>query len=120
MAKHTFIVLSNATSGNDDTFNDWYSNTHVHDVLKVPGFVSAQRFKVLEAPGPTGAMPGWRYLALYEIETDDLAASLGELGKRIGGPAMAMSDTMDMASAVALTFTPITEKVTAGQLKAAE
>src|SRR3546814_16369245 len=38
-----YIVLTNATPGDDEQFNDWYTNTHIPDVLAVPGFVAAQR-----------------------------------------------------------------------------
>ena len=44
MAKYTFVVLTNAVEGKDDAFDEWYTNTHLGDVLAVPGFVSAQRF----------------------------------------------------------------------------
>ena len=37
MAKYTFVVLTNAVDGKDDTFNEWYTNTHLGDVLAVPG-----------------------------------------------------------------------------------
>jgi hypothetical protein len=37
----------------------------------------------------------WKYLALYEIETDDLAACLKELADRVGMPLVPMSDTLD-------------------------
>ena len=42
MAKYTFVVLTNAVEGKDDAFDEWYTNTHLGDVLAVPGFVSAQ------------------------------------------------------------------------------
>jgi hypothetical protein len=41
MAKYTFVVLTNAVEGKDDAFDDWYTNTHLGDVLAVPGSVGS-------------------------------------------------------------------------------
>lgn len=46
MARHHFIVLSNPVAGREDDYNDWYDNEHLDDVLKVEGFVAAQRFRL--------------------------------------------------------------------------
>ena len=93
MAKYTFVVLTNAVEGKDDAFDEWYTNTHLGDVLAVPGFVSAQRFKLTDVQRAKPPHP-FRYLALYEIETNDLQKTLDELGKRSGTPAMVLTDTM--------------------------
>ena len=53
MAKYTFVVLTNAVEGKDDAFDEWYTNTHLGDVLAVPGFVSAQRFNSPTCSGPS-------------------------------------------------------------------
>lgn len=109
MAKHVLVVLSNAVEGCDQKFNDWYTNTHIGDVLKVPGFVAAQRYKLSESqlaggPGPYG------YLALYEVETDDLAATGAGL---TGAGDMYIDPALDRSATVAWFYTPITERVTA-------
>ena len=65
MAKYTFVVLTNAVEGKDDAFDEWYTNTHLGDVLAVPGFVSAQRFKLTDVQRAKPPHP-FRYLALYE------------------------------------------------------
>jgi len=93
MAKYTFVVLTNAVEGKDDAFDEWYTNTHLGDVLAVPGFVSAQRFKLADTQRARPPHP-FRYLALYEIETNDLQKTLDELGKRSGTQAMVLTDTM--------------------------
>ena len=50
------------------------------------------------------------YLALYELETDDLAATLRALMDAI--PGLDMGDSLD-SNISALAFTPITDRVTA-------
>lgn len=72
------IVFGDAVQGTDEEFNNWYDKVHEPDMLKVPGFVRAQRGIISEfqmAPtdeGPTQS----RYLAIFEIQTSDLAAVL--------------------------------------------
>jgi hypothetical protein len=113
MAKYTFVVMSNPTTpGQEAEYNDWYNKIHIPDVLNVPGFVAAQRFKLAETQFADGK-PAHRYLALYEIETDDIASSFKELQKRVGTDDMFMSPAIDMKGLSAATFTPVAERVLA-------
>jgi hypothetical protein len=113
MAKYTFVVLSNPTTpGQEAEYNEWYNKIHIPDVLNVPGFVAAQRFKVADAQLGDGS-PAHRYLALYEIDTDDIKGSLKELQKRVGTDDMVISNAIDMKGIVAAMFTPVAERVLA-------
>jgi hypothetical protein len=109
MAKYLFLILGNATEGRDDEFNAWYDNQHLGDVLKIPGFVSAQRFALVEG-GPISAR---KYLTLYEVETEGLAATQAALGAAAGGPAMPMSSSLDTSTLIASYFKASGEKVLA-------
>src|SRR5260370_8355910 len=86
MAKYTFVVMTNPTAGKEGEFNEWYNTHHIPDVLNVPGFVSAQRFRIADAQMGGEASKAYRYLALYEIETDDLAGALKQRRARGGTP----------------------------------
>jgi hypothetical protein len=73
MAKGILVVESRpADPDREHEYNEWYSGMHLKDVCAVPGFVGARRYKV---PGSDPAS----YIAIYEIEADDLAAPLDEL-----------------------------------------
>jgi len=111
MAKYTFVVLTNPTPGNDTEYNRWYNEQHIPDVLNVPGFVAAQRFRL--ADSETGDKHPHRYLALYEIESDDLAGTLKQLQSRAGTADMVMSDAIDLKGVATHMFTPVAEKVQA-------
>ncbi|MSO90603.1 MAG: hypothetical protein EXR01_03305 [Acetobacteraceae bacterium] len=111
MAKHVFVVFTNPVAGKDSTYNDWYTNQHLPDVLNVPGFVSAQRFKLSDTQRAAGPFP-WQYMALYQIETDDLKKTLATLGERSGTSAMVMSDAL-AAERLAWVYDPITPSVRA-------
>ncbi len=87
--KHVFVVLTNAKDGEDDVFNDWYTNAHVPDVLAVPGIVRAERFEISEAQMREDTP--YRYCAIYEIETDDLEGVMQELRNRAGTDAMPLT-----------------------------
>jgi hypothetical protein len=80
MARYTLFVFSDCKDpAREQEFNDWYSNVHLPDMLAVPGMISATRWM------SASSRPGEhrRYLAMYEMETDDLEkfdASVRERG----------------------------------------
>jgi len=45
MSRHVFAVLTNPVEGREAEFNAWYDR-HLHDILRLPGLVSAQRFRL--------------------------------------------------------------------------
>ncbi|MBX3529055.1 MAG: hypothetical protein KF849_00500 [Rhizobiaceae bacterium] len=102
--RYKFIVLTNAVDDRDDEFNDWYSNVHLSDVTGIPGIVSAERYKLAHVQ--RNPQQPFRYLAIYEIETDDLEFVTAEIGRRAGTPAMVISDAM-AADKIAAIFTPL-------------
>lgn len=77
MARHILAAYTDCHPGQEKVFNDWYKTEHVGDVLAVPGFIRAQRFESI--PDMMGGLPVNRFLALYEFETDDPAATLADL-----------------------------------------
>src|SRR5713101_7707944 len=86
--KYTFVVLTNPTPGQDAEYKRWYNEQHITDVLNAAGFVCAQRFPLAETQAGPKTDQTHKYLALYEIETDDLAASLKDMQSRGGTPDM--------------------------------
>ncbi len=52
-------------------FNEWYDTVHAPDVLETPGILRATRFVTNSPTEGRG-----RYLALYEIETDDMEQTI--------------------------------------------
>ncbi len=117
MAKYTFIVMTNPVAGKEAEYNDWYNIHHVPDVLNVPGFVSAQRFCLAGAQMGRDQIRPHKYLALYEIETDDLAGTLKELRARGGTAEIVPSDAIDMKNVATFIFAPVAEKVKASDVQ---
>lgn len=109
MARYVYTVFSNAVAGREDEYNSWYTERHLDDVLRIPGFVAAQRFRLAleDAAAPA------RYLAIYELETDDPRKALAELQTCAGTPAMPISPALDVAVVKALLYGAITAHKTA-------
>lgn len=93
MATHILLAYTECVPGTDEAFNAWYDAVHVHDVLKVPGFVSARRFEAV--PDMRGELPINRYLAIYEFETDDSEVALKDL--KTAMRTMHIDPSLDMA-----------------------
>jgi len=102
---HLMVVFTECVEGEDGAFNEWYTGTHVPDVLALDGFVAVTRFR--QAADPAGA-PGRRYLAIWEIE-GDLDAARRAL---VEGPARAKSNAYDPTKTVVEFYTPITVRIT--------
>ena len=76
MARYILIAINGPTAGEGDEqdYNDWYRDVHIADLLATPGVESAKRFRVVMSKHD---LPP--YLALYEIETDDLQQVLDHM-----------------------------------------
>ena len=114
MAKHIFAVLANCAEGADeDAFNDWYTNTHLADILSLPGYVKATRYELSSAQVMPDDELSHRYLAIYEIEADDIEAAVNALPASAEEVALAGwhgSETIDAASVKSWMFTQIAER----------
>src|SRR5438067_13010384 len=87
MPRYKSIVMSNAQTGQDEAFNRYLDEQYIPDVLDVPGFVSAQRYRFAAGSGQ------YQYMTIYELETDDLPAVLSEVQRRIDDGEMPLTDT---------------------------
>jgi hypothetical protein len=102
----------------EDEYNRWYTGKHLPDLTKVPGLISATRYKLdntVEAmPGVSGDPRG--YLALYEIEGDsheDLANFAKSLTEAINAGNVDISPALDMTNMSASFLLPISERMVA-------
>ncbi len=118
MSRFKLLVLTNAVKGRDDEFNNWYNNQHIPDALDVPGYVAAQRFALAGVQMPGAPASRWRYLAIYDIESNDLKATMTESMSRAGTERMPQSDAADHSSSAIFAFTPIGPRVTAEEVRA--
>jgi hypothetical protein len=92
MGKYVLIAQSAAKDGQDDEYNKWYGGTHLPDICAIPGVKSGRRFELAMVPH---GHPGLRYLAIYEVEVDDPASVMAEIGKRMSNGTMKISEALD-------------------------
>jgi hypothetical protein len=93
LSRYRFVVLSNPVAGREDEFNEWYDKHHLREILAIPGIKSGRRFHRSDAQ--VSPSHPYEYLAVYEIETDDIAAVIVGLSDSSG---RVRSDAIDMGS----------------------
>jgi hypothetical protein len=91
-----------------DTYDAWYEDTHLADVVTVPGFTAATRYRVSDAQAK-GMEPRHRYLSIYEVEGDDLKGAIGSTLR--AGREMVISEHLDLGTAAAYLYEEITPRV---------
>lgn len=92
MARYMMVVQSAAVEGRDDEYNAWYDREHRHEILAIPGVIACRRF---EATPIAMGQPGARYIALYEIETDDPGQLMAEMAARSADGRITSSSLID-------------------------
>ncbi len=84
-----YFVFSNPVAGHEDEYNKWYDEQHAADIVARPGYMTAQRFLLIDL---RGGDPQWpKYLGTYKIVTDNLKATMGATS----GPKAYMSPAFD-------------------------
>lgn len=79
MGKYMLVVgMKVDDPANEAEFNNWYNTIHFPDVLETPNFERATRWESTEP-----RLADAKYLALYEIETDDIQAAMKGLDETI-------------------------------------
>ena len=89
MPRYKMVVLSRFVEGREAEFNEWYQQVHLGEMVRFSGFKSAQRFRRVRNLGMRETDP---YLAIYEIETDDINAVMSELETRANAGELTMSE----------------------------
>lgn len=86
--RYILAVSSRSLPGREADYERWYEETHVGEVLALPGFEACERFERLGADGQTT-----EFVAHYEVETDDPEALLQSLFAAT--PNMQLTDAID-------------------------
>jgi hypothetical protein len=122
MPKTMMMVFSSpATPAQEAEYNRWYTEKHIHDIAKLPGVISAARYRLAKGiellPGVADNPQGW--LAVYEIEAkteaeivtlgDALKAALAD-GRADVSPALGMHD---ISASFAIPITDVITKANA-------
>ena len=77
MAKWLLVVESHcADPAREQEYHDYYDKTHVPDIFKTKEFVKVTRYELQTVTKSAGSKD--KYLAIYEIEGDDLDAVMAK------------------------------------------
>ena len=97
MAKSMFMAwASPVDEASDSEFNAWYDGTHVPQVrAAIPAITAVRRYRVADVPGAPSAH---RYVAVYEMDTDDVAGAMAALGAASADGRIEMTATMDLSA----------------------
>jgi hypothetical protein len=92
IAKGIILVESRPSSPDrEDEYNTWYDEVHLPELVALDGFVSARRLRPVQPDGP--------YVAIYEIEGENLQAILNNM--------IASAGQLHMSDALLLDPAPI-------------
>jgi len=110
MPKCKLIALTTPLPGREADFDDWYQNTHLPEILSLPGGITAQRYKLVakmigEDPNP--------FLAVYDFECDDPGAVLAAMGEAAGSGKLTQTDSQDFSTTYTAFFAEYGPEVTA-------
>lgn len=75
-------------------YNTWYNEVHLAEIVSIEGFRSARRLAPVDGVGP--------YVALYEMEGDDLEEVLGRMMSVANDGGFIMSDALQLDPAPAI------------------
>jgi hypothetical protein len=80
----------------EEEYNHWYHEVHIPEVCAVPGVLSGRHFRTgpaqMNRDGPEPLRP---YVVIYEIDSDDVAATLREIARRRTEGVFQMSDALE-------------------------
>lgn len=98
MTKGIMIVESEPSDPSREAeYNEWYREVHAPELCALPGFVGVRRYRRRnDVGGPPAGEERHRYVAIYELEADDLAVPLAALQARAEEQAAPVSDVLQL------------------------
>lgn len=70
MTLHCILHLHNVPAGREADYSAWFDGTHRDDLQRLRGFRTMDRFEVTPEQIMADIPQPWRFLSLYEFETD--------------------------------------------------
>jgi len=85
--RYVYLVFANPIPGREAEFNEWYSIVHPGDLVQLPGWIGAQRFRLVTSvqPPPTAAGYKHGYLMIWDLEAADAGTPLAMSSAAIAG-----------------------------------
>jgi hypothetical protein len=85
--RYVYLVMSDPLPGREWDFNDAYQNVHMGDLVQLPGWTGAQRFRLVAGVMPRHTLPPYRRgnLIIWDQEGGDLGKLQSESRAAIAG-----------------------------------
>jgi len=85
--RYVYLVMSDPLPGREFDFNDGYQNMHMGDLVQLPGWTGAQRFRLVPDVTPRNIKPLYRRgnLIIWDQEGTDLDKLRGDANAAIAG-----------------------------------
>ena len=85
--RYVYLVMSDPLPGREFDFNDRYQNMHMGDLVQLPGWTGAQRFRLVPNVMPRSTQPLYRRgnLIIWDQEGNDLGKLQSESRAAIAG-----------------------------------
>ena len=74
----SMVMLDCNDPAQEAAFNEWYTHSHVPNLVRIPGYVSGARFRTIDHPALAWLNMGPAYLAMYEWANTDCIPSLAD------------------------------------------
>ena len=103
MSNAVLLAYVQPTSPTDEAeFNRWYE-LHIPQLIeRVPGVHAARRFQFAADQFEGTIPPAHGYLTLYEIDANDVAGTIAEIGKVMTDGTLELTTTLDAETAPAV------------------
>ena len=101
MQRGVFYIETQPVPGKEAAYHEWYNGTHLSQVLAVDGVVSARRLRPVDGEGP--------FVALYELEAEDLTAVTAAMQAASERGDIATSDTLQRDPALTVRLFEVIE-----------
>jgi hypothetical protein len=77
-------------------FNRWYDEVHIPQLIdRVPGVRGARRYQVADDQFEGAPAPANSYLTVYEIDADNIAATVAEINTAMSDGSLELTTTLD-------------------------
>ena len=79
MALYTTVHMHNVSAGQEETYARWFDGEHQIELSRLRGFVKAERFEVAKEQIMPDIPQPWRYMTVYDFDTETPAIDLPAL-----------------------------------------
>jgi hypothetical protein len=111
---YSMLVFSNPKEGLEKEYLDWYAGQHIHDLLRIPGYVGCKFYELSQKQLSVGEQK-YKYMIIWDIETDDIDSVMKEIKERMNDGRTVFIPAFDTAY-FDLTMSPITRYVTSKEI----